>query len=69
MKTLEKQLKALKASTITSSQSLAQWTKKEIESAPYESMKVSDLKDALRTKGLPVSGKKAELIERLKQGD
>ena len=69
MKTLEKQLKALKESTITSSQSLAQWTKKEIESAPYESMKVSDLKDALRTKGLPVSGKKAELIERLKQGD
>ena len=69
MKTLGKQLKALKELAITLPHSLSQWTKKEIESAPYESMKVSDLKDALRTKGLPISGKKAELIERLKQGD
>ena len=69
MKTLEKQLKSLKGSIITSTHSLSQWTKKEIENAPYESMKVSDLKEALRAKGLPVSGKKAVLIERLKQGD
>ena len=36
------------------------------EDAPdYASMTVAELKDALKAKGLPVSGKKAELIERL----
>jgi site-specific DNA-methyltransferase (adenine-specific) len=69
MKALRRQLKELTASAVTSNQSLGQWTKEEIDSAPYESMKVADLKDALRSKGLAVSGKKAELIERLKQGD
>jgi hypothetical protein len=29
-------------------------------------MKVSDLKEVLKEKGLPVSGKKSELIDRLK---
>ena len=69
MKALDRQLKALTASAVTSNQSLAQWIKEEIDDAPYEKMKVADLKDALRAKGLPVSGKKAELIKRLKQGD
>lgn len=32
----------------------------------YDDMKVPDLKDALKEKGLPVSGKKSELIDRLK---
>ena len=35
----------------------------------YENMNVSQLKEALKERGLPVSGKKAVLIERLKEGD
>tara|TARA_Y100000758_G_scaffold113290_1_gene79388 strand:- start:1739 stop:2281 length:543 start_codon:yes stop_codon:yes gene_type:complete len=35
----------------------------------YEEMKVTQLKEALKERGLPVSGKKADLIERLKKGD
>ena len=38
------------------------------EEVDYDSMTVPQLKDALKEKGLPVSGKKAELIERLKGG-
>ena len=34
----------------------------------YDSMTVPTLKAALKKQGLPVSGKKAELIERLKGG-
>ena len=34
----------------------------------YDSMTVPTLKAALKEQGLPVSGKKAELIERLKEG-
>ncbi len=36
------------------------------EEVNYDDMKVPDLKAALKEKGLPVSGKKSELIERLK---
>ena len=32
----------------------------------YDNMTVAELKDALKEKGLPVGGKKADLIERLK---
>ena len=35
----------------------------------YESLTVADLKDVLRERGLPVSGKKAELIARLEEHD
>tara|TARA_B100000029_G_scaffold417828_1_gene422619 strand:+ start:1138 stop:1806 length:669 start_codon:yes stop_codon:yes gene_type:complete len=35
----------------------------------YESLTVADLKDVLRERGLPVSGKKAELIARLQEHD
>jgi hypothetical protein len=38
-------------------------TSKEVN---YDDMKVPDLKAALKGKGLPVSGKKSELIDRLK---
>ena len=38
------------------------------EKIDYDSMTVHDLKAALKEKGLPVSGKKAELIDRLKGG-
>ena len=38
----------------------------EYEEVDYGSMTVPQLKDALKEQGLPVSGKKAELIERLK---
>ena len=38
------------------------------EKTDYSKMSVAELKDVLKEKGLPVSGKKAELIERL-QGD
>ena len=38
----------------------------ESEEVNYDDMKVPDLKAALKEKGLPVSGKKSELIERLK---
>ena len=40
----------------------------ETETADYDSMTVPTLKAALKKQGLPVSGKKAELIERLKGG-
>ena len=36
-----------------------------VSSGDYEAMTVAELKDALRAKGLPVSGRKAELVERL----
>ncbi len=39
------------------------------EVADYESMTVAQLKDVLKEKGLPVSGKKSELIDRLKEGN
>ena len=35
----------------------------------YESLTVADLKDVLRERSLPVSGKKAELIVRLEEYD
>ena len=38
------------------------------EEADYSKMSVAELKEVLKEKGLPVSGKKADLIERL-QGD
>jgi ribosomal protein uL24 len=38
------------------------------EKIDYDSMTVPDLKAVLKEKGLPVSGKKAELIDRLKGG-
>ena len=38
------------------------------EKTDYSKMSVAELKDVLKEKGLPVSGKKADLIERL-QGD
>ena len=40
----------------------------ESEEVDYESMTVPLLKEALKEQGLPVSGNKAELIERLKGG-
>ena len=40
----------------------------EPEDVDYDSMTVPQLKDALKEKGLPVGGKKAELIDRLKGG-
>ena len=39
------------------------------EKVDYSSMTVPELKDALKEKGLPVSGKKAELIERLEDSN
>ena len=33
----------------------------------YEKMTVAELKEILKEKGLPVSGKKADLIERLSE--
>jgi len=38
----------------------------ESEDTDYSSMKVAELKELLKEKDLPVSGTKAELIERLK---
>ena len=69
MKTLGKQLKNLQERSANSPQSLIHWRETNTDRASYESMKVPELKDALRDKGLRVSGKKAELIERLRQGD
>ena len=40
----------------------------ETEEINYEKMTVPELKAALKEKGLPVGGKKAELIDRLKGG-
>ena len=39
---------------------------KVVEEINYDDMKVPDLKEALKEKGLPVGGKKSELIDRLK---
>ena len=39
----------------------------EKEDIDYDSMTVPQLKEALKTKGLTVSGKKADLIARLKE--
>ena len=41
---------------------------KDVDVFDYDNMTVAELKDVLKEKGLPVSGKKADLIERL-QGD
>lgn len=38
-------------------------------SGDYESMSVKELQDELRTRGLKVSGKKAELVERLRSSE
>lgn len=38
-----------------------------IESVDYSSMTVAELKEILKEKGLPISGKKADLIERLSE--
>ena len=35
----------------------------------YENLTVAELKELLRERGLPVSGKKADLIARLNEGD
>jgi len=48
----------------TEPQSQKEETKEELD---YSSMKVSELKDLLKERGLPISGKKAELIERLSE--
>ena len=37
--------------------------------AEYESLTVAELKDLLRERNLPVSGKKAELVARLQEND
>ena len=42
--------------------------KPKTEDVDYDSMTVPELKDALKEKELPVGGKKADLIERLKGG-
>ena len=44
-------------------------TDEEAGEVDYDGMTVPQLKDALKKQGLPVSGKKAELIERLKGGN
>ena len=41
--------------------------KDESDEVDYDSMTVVQLKEALKEKGLPVSGKKADLISRLKE--
>ena len=35
----------------------------------YENLTVAELKELLRERGLPVSGKKADLISRLSEGE
>ena len=35
----------------------------------YDDMKVTELKEVLKEMGLPVSGKKADLIERIKESE
>lgn len=39
------------------------------ESNDYDGMKVNQLKDLLKERGLPVSGRKADLIQRLEESD
>ncbi len=51
-----------------STQEVAATEKPKTEDVDYDSMTVPELKDALKEKGLPVGGKKADLIERLKGG-
>ncbi len=51
-----------------STQEVTATEKPKTEDVDYDSMTVPELKDALKEKGLPVGGKKADLIERLKGG-
>jgi len=50
----------------TATEEDAETEETESEDIDYSSMKVAELKELLKEKGLPVSGTKAELIERLK---
>ncbi len=51
-----------------STEEVTETSEPKTEDVDYDSMTVPELKDALKEKGLPVGGKKADLIQRLKGG-
>ena len=69
IKALERQLQNIKKVSAKSNIGLNKWAFKDNTENDFQKMTVTELKAELKAKGLPISGKKSELIERLKQGD
>jgi len=69
IKALERQLQNIKKVSARSNIGLNKWALENKTENSFQKMTVAELKAELKSKGLPISGKKSELIERLKQGD
>lgn len=69
IKALQKQLHSIKKASIGKSFGLSKWVTEKKTKKNFQSMTVTELKAELKAKGLSRSGKKNDLIERLKQGD
>ena len=69
IKALERQLKNIKKASATSNIGLNKWVVGGNIGKDFQKLTVSELKAELKAKGLSTSGKKSDLIERLKQGD
>ena len=69
IKALERQLQNIKKVSARSNIGLNKWALENNTEKNFQKMTVAELKAELKSKGLSSSGKKSELIERLKQGD
>ena len=68
IKALERQLKNIKKAGATSNIGLNKWVVGGNIGKDFQKLTVSELKAELKAKGLSTSGKKSDLIERLKRG-
>lgn len=69
IKALERQLQNIKKVSASSNVGLNKWALGHTTERNFQKMTVAELKAELKLKDLSTSGKKLELIERLKQGD